>query len=46
MNGFRMNMKDKSYEDDHHTFLAPSNIVIPDSVGKDIFHFIFHFIFI
>lgn len=38
-----MNMKDKSYADDHHTFIAPSNIVLPESVGKDIL-LLFHFL--
>jgi len=34
MNGFKMNLKSEMKENDHHTFLAPLNVVLPDSVGK------------
>ena len=34
MNGFKMDLNIESNKIDRHTFLAPSNIVLPDSVGK------------
>ncbi len=35
MNGLKMNLQNTStYKMDRHTFLAPSNVVLPDSVGK------------
>jgi len=34
MNGFKMNANTNVEKHDRHTFLAPSNVVIPDSVGK------------
>ncbi|CAF1297507.1 unnamed protein product [Adineta steineri] len=32
MNGFKMNLKSETEQMDRHTFLAPSNIVLPSSV--------------
>ncbi|CAF0936312.1 unnamed protein product [Rotaria sordida] len=32
MNGFKMSTRTDTSEFDHHTFLAPSNVVLPDSV--------------
>jgi hypothetical protein len=34
MNGFKMNANINVEKHDRHMFLAPSNVVIPDSVGK------------
>ncbi len=34
MNGFKMDLKSEPNQIDRHTFLAPSNVVLPDSVGK------------
>jgi hypothetical protein len=34
MNGYKMNYKIQSDQMDRHTFLAPSNVVLPDTVGK------------
>ncbi len=34
MNGYKINLKSQSDQMDRHTFLAPSNVVLPDSVGK------------
>jgi hypothetical protein len=35
MNGLKMNLKtDNTYPMDSHTFRAPSNVILPDSVGK------------
>lgn len=34
MNGYKMNLQSKTDQVDHRTFVAPRNIVLPDSVGK------------
>jgi len=34
MNGYKINLKSQSDQMDRHTFFAPSNVVLPDSVGK------------
>jgi hypothetical protein len=34
MNGLDMSLKDKISGLDRHTFIAPSNVVLPDAVGN------------
>jgi len=34
MNGFKADLKIESNEMDRHTFLAPKNVVLADTVGK------------
>jgi len=34
MNGFKMSANTNAVKHDRHRFLAPSNVVIPDAVGK------------
>jgi hypothetical protein len=34
MNGFKMDLNIEPNQIDRHTFLAPSNVVLPASVGK------------
>ena len=41
MNGFKMDLKVESNEIDRHTFIAPSNIILPDTVGKILIFFSF-----
>lgn len=33
MKGLNMRLKDHLLDVDHHTFLAPANIKLPDSIG-------------
>jgi hypothetical protein len=48
MNGLDMSLKDKISGLDRHTFIAPSNVVLPDAVGnflrKNILYVYFFFI--
>ncbi len=33
MNGFKISVNTETKDFDHHTFLAPSNVVVPAAVG-------------